>query len=145
MASTPLLARDARVLAVQDAFDHEAAGPAIADELDVLPGEVAALAELARDGLATSWLRRASAYAFSKCGMPCRSSVRRNVPNSHRGRTMPSHARRRLGRSGLVKPARRLCSRLGVAGVSTVSISVSYPARATRSTSAVMRAVSPGR
>ena len=54
--------------------------------------------------------------------MPCFASVRRNVPNSHRGRTMPSHARRALGRSGLVNPARRLCSLLGVAGVSTVTI-----------------------
>ena len=37
---------------------------------------------------------------FSKCGMPCVSSVRRNMPNSQRGRSMQSQARRGVGRSG---------------------------------------------
>ncbi len=49
---------------------------------------------------------------FSKCGMPCTSSVRANMPNSQRGRTALSHARRSDGRSGVCKPVRTLFSRL---------------------------------
>ena len=82
---------------------------------------------------------------FSKCGMPCSSSVRKSIPNSQRGRMMPSQASRRDGRSGVLKPLRKLFSRLAATGTSTVTTSVSKPPRAQRSTSCVMGPFSPGR
>ena len=84
------------------------------------------------------------ANEFSKCGMPWRSSVRRKVPATQPGRTMPSQARRRLGLSGVEKPVRMLFSRLAEIGMSTVTTRVRKPARSTRSISASMRAWSPG-
>ena len=86
-----------------------------------------------------------SANEFSKCGMPRASSVRNSVPHNQRGRTRPSQASRRLGRSGVEKPARRLFSRLPATGMSTVTTSVRTPAAATRCSSAVMRSGVPGR
>ena len=65
------------------------------------------------------------AKEFSKCGMPCASSVRRKVPASQRGRVRPSQASRRLGLSGVEKPVRTLFSRLADTGMSTVSTRVS--------------------
>src|SRR3989344_5180086 len=80
------------------------------------------------------------ANEFSKCGMPWRSNVRKKVPATQRGRTRPSHARRRLGRKGVEKPVRMLFSRLAEMGISTVTTRVRKPARSTRSMSASMRA-----
>ena len=67
------------------------------------------------------------------------------MPKSQRGRRMLSQARRRVGRSGVSKPLRTLFSRLAATCTSTVRTSVSYCARATRSTSSVMVPSSPGR
>ena len=66
------------------------------------------------------------------------------MPATQPGRTMPSQARRRLGRSGVEKPVRILFSRLAEMGMSTVTTSVPKPARATRSISASIRSWSPG-
>src|SRR5258708_10382445 len=74
------------------------------------------------------------AKEFSKCGMPCRSTVRIAVPKSQRGLVRPCHARRAVGRSGVEKPARMLFSRFDSTATSTVTTSVLKPAAATRST-----------
>ena len=71
--------------------------------------------------------------------------IYRIVPASQRGRTMPSHARRRLGRSGVEKPARMLFSRLPATGMSTVTTRVCTPAAITRHSKASMRSGVPGR
>ncbi|MNT40583.1 hypothetical protein D3C72_1769050 [compost metagenome] len=85
------------------------------------------------------------ANEFSKCGMPCVTKVRASVPSSQRGRTRPSQASRKLGRSGVVKPARTLFSRFAQTGMSTVTTRWRKPAPAMRATRPSMRAASPGR
>jgi hypothetical protein len=63
------------------------------------------------------------AKEFSKCGIPCESSVLANVPASQRGLDAPSNARRTDGRNGREKPVRTLFSRLAQTGISTVKTS----------------------
>jgi L-lactate dehydrogenase (cytochrome) len=94
--------------------------------------------DLALDGLRRpGWL----------VGTLLQTLLRRGMPHFENllAERRPSNARSRLGLSGMLKPARVRFSRLAGTGRSTVMTRCLKPARATRSSSALMRSGWPGR
>ena len=86
------LARDPRVRRRDQALDHELALPALADQLDMLPGELVALADVAHQVLGKH--RRPAHRRPCSRNAACREfiSVRAQMPNSQCGWVAVSQA-----------------------------------------------------
>ena len=101
-----LLARLHGVALVEDALDHQLALPAPADQHEVLPVQVVARAEIAQHARTTGSARRAWPASSRNAACRARAACAARSRTASRGCVRPSHASRRLGRSGVEKPAR---------------------------------------